>query len=473
MPDSLTLTLTTRPGHLRRTGEALAHATSADAWRGALEVRAADATVAPAVRVGIAAAVTLVAGGLLGQPALAGIAALGALTAAFARHEPYPRLAAKLAVVAGSLVSFVVLGAVAGVAGLTTGWQIVLLSSAAGLASLVLGAFRITGPGAVIFVFAAMAAVGYSHTAADLTAVTLAVMAGALVGWVAALTPAAFVPMGAARLATARALAAVARLGEPGPGDPAAARGALAHAREVVAVSARGEHGVAHAHDLTALLADADLAVERWLIDGDTDPLHQVAVHEQELRKVKRHISTSRRFDAPELPLVEGVLATGARRLRARGLLVNGARIAAASALAGWVAAAAGLGHPLWASLGAIAAMQGLTFSHTAQRAIARLLGNVGGAVIAALLIAAAPNYWQAVVVIVALQVVAELLVVRNYALTSLAVTPMALLMVGLGTPVTPDIAVDRVLDTLVGAVVGVVVAAVTLRRPVDSPTAD
>ena len=166
-------TPTTRPGQLRRTGGALTHAVSAAAWRGALEVRAADATVAPAVRVGIAASVALVAGGLLGQPTLAGVAALGALTAAFARHEPYPRLAAKLAVVAVSLVAFVVLGAVAGVAGLTTGRQIALLSAAAGLASLVLGAFRITGPGAVVFVFAAMAAVGHTRTAADLAAITL------------------------------------------------------------------------------------------------------------------------------------------------------------------------------------------------------------------------------------------------------------------------------------------------------------
>ena len=262
-----------------------------------------------------------------------------------------------------------------------------------------------------------------------------------LVGWATAVTPAAFVPMGAARLATARALATVARLDGTGPRDPAAARGALAHAREVVAVSARGEHTTAHARDLSALLADADLAVERWLVDGDTDRLHQVAAHERELRKVKRRITIPSRDDAPELPPVGGFLADGARRLRTREFLANGARIAAASALAGWVAAAAGLGNPLWASLGAIAAMQGLTFTHTAQRAIARLLGNIGGAAIAAVLIAASLNYWQVAAVIVVLQVVAEqLLVVKNYALTSLVVTPMALLMVGLGTPISPGI---------------------------------
>lgn len=465
-------TIAARPGPLRRTGGALAHSVSAATWRAALEVRPADATVAPAVRVGIAAAVTLVAGGLLGVPALSGIAALGALTAAFARYEPYPRLAAKLAVVGLCLISFVTIGAVAGAAGITTGWEVALLSAAAGAAALLMGAFRITGPGAVIFVFAAMAAVSYSHGAADIAPVVLAVVAGVLVGWAAALAPAAFVPMGAARLAVARALAAVAALDGPGPRDPAAARGSLAHAREVVAVSARGEYGVAHARDLTALLAEADRAVECWLVDGDADRLHRVAAHERELRKVKRRIEIPTSDETAELPRAGGFLAAGIRRLCSRRLLANGARIAAASVFSGWLAAAAGLGHPLWASLGAIAAMQGLTFSHTAQRAIARLLGNIGGAAIAAVLIAAALSYWQAVVAIVALQVVAELLVLKNYALTSLAVTPMALLMVGLGTPITPDIAVPRVLDTLVGVVVGVVVAAFTLRRSVHSPTA-
>ena len=69
------------------------------------------------------------------------------------------------------------------------------------------------------------------------------------------------------------------------------------------------------------------------------------------------------------------------------------------------------------------------------------------------------------VVVIVALQTVAELYATRNYALTSIAVTAMALLVIGLGEPIGPDIALSRIGDTLIGVVVGVVVAALTIAR--------
>lgn len=53
----------------------------------------------------------------------------------------------------------------------------------------------------------------------------------------------------------------------------------------------------------------------------------------------------------------------------------------------------------------------------------------------------------------------------KNYTLTTIAVTPMALIMTGLGTNLGPDAAVSRVADTLVGVVIGTVVAAVSISR--------
>ena len=61
---------------------------------------------------------------------------------------------------------------------------------------------------------------------------------------------------------------------------------------------------------------------------------------------------------------------------------------------------------------------------------------------------------------VVVFQVVAELLVLSNYALTTIAVTPMALIMTGLGTQLGPEAALSRVADTLVGVVLGLLVAA-------------
>ena len=168
---------------------------------------------------------------------------------------------------------------------------------------------------------------------------------------------------------------------------------------------------------------------------------------------------------APTLAAPEGYFLEGLRRLYSRPVRMNALRIVAASALAGWLAAGAGLEHPLWASMGAIAAMQGLNYKQTVQRGIQRLVGNVGGAVVAAGLIALTLGYWQAVAVIVILQTAAELLVIKNYALTSLAVTPMALLLIGFSAPIGTEAAVARVADTLIGVVIGIVVAAVTISR--------
>lgn len=99
----------------------------------------------------------------------------------------------------------------------------------------------------------------------------------------------------------------------------------------------------------------------------------------------------------------------------------------------------------------------------TVHRGVQRLLGNVGGALLAAALLALPLGYWGAVVAIVIFQTVAEIASTVNYAVTSLAVTPMELLLTGLGAGLAPSVALDRVLDTAVGIVTGIVIAAVTI----------
>ncbi|BAH50404.1 FUSC family protein [Rhodococcus opacus] len=450
---------------LQHSREALAHSVAPSTWRRAFEVRTADATIAPALRVGAATALVLVIGGLLGHGNLAGFAALGALTAAFGRYEPYPRLARKTGLVGLALVVFVAGGALLGAAGLSLWWQIAVMAVASGIAAWLLAAFRIAGPGPVILIFAATAAVGHATTLADLAPAVVAVAIGVVVGWLAAMTPGLFVPLGPARLAVARALAAVAELGRVHDDAAiAAARKAIDNARDVIAHSGRARDG--HSHQLFALLAEADTVVDRWARERDHDTLRALVDHESELRKVKRRSDLSA-FGAETvaLPNPAGFLAEGLRGLRSREGIVNAARIAAAAALAGWICMAVGLEHPLWASMGAMAAMQGFNFSQTVQRGIQRVVGNVAGAVLAAGLIAAAMGYWQTVVVIVVLQTVTELVVIKNYAFASVAITPMALLLTGLGSAVAPDIAVSRVVDTLVGVVVGVIVSAVAISR--------
>lgn len=156
-------------------------------------------------------------------------------------------------------------------------------------------------------------------------------------------------------------------------------------------------------------------------------------------------------------------IRSGTSRLLSGEFTAAGARIAVASALAGWAALAIGLEHPLWATMGATAALQSVSYASTVQRSIQRLIGNITGAAVAMALIALGMGFWPTVVVIVALQTFTEFYVTRNYALATTAITPMALLMLGLTGGLTTSMALSRVADTAVGVIIGVVIAALTI----------
>ncbi len=414
-----------------------------------------DATVAPAVRVGLATAVVLIAGGLLGRPDLAGFAALGAMCATFGRYEPYPRRAGKLIMVSVLIVLYATVGALLGVVTPSSNVQVAVISVAAGVAALILAAFSIMGPGAVILVFASTAAVAYAHTASDVATVFLATTLGAGVGLVAALLPALLHPVGPAQLATARALAAVdARMDAP-------ARAAIARARTVVTLNG-SRRADRHRLGLMTLLDDAEDLLDAWARGDDPAHAQQILAHERALRRMRRYDDLPVRA-ASLSARPDSFVVDGTARLTSRPLVPNAIRISAAAALAAWCATALGFEHPLWATMGAMAAMQGITFHTTVQRGIQRLIGNVAGTAIAAGLLALSLGYWQAVVAIVVLQVVAELLVLRSYALLSIAVTPMALILTGLAGDLSPTVVLDRIGDTLVGVLIGITVAALTI----------
>ncbi|MFE3542935.1 FUSC family protein [Nocardia sp. NPDC059177] len=463
MPTDLSNPPRPATARLRHSGGALAHSVSAATWRRALEVRPADATVAASLRVGVAAALVFIGCGLLDLRQYVGFAVLGALASAFARHEPMVRVTAKVSLVGALVVAFVAGGGLLALARVPMWAEVALMSVGAAVAAMWVSAFRITGPGPVILVFAATAAVGYVTAPADLARACLAAAIGAGVGLLAQTAPLLVLPLGPARLAVARALSAVAALDRGGSVAPA--RGAIAQAREKLALSGVREVDARHHRDLVALLDEAETAVDEWTA-GDPARLLDVVRHEAELRKVKRRsVIFDREITASTLPRPLGFLATGRSGLRSRTVLGNAARIALASACAGWFAAAAGLHHPLWASMGALAALQGVSYAMTVQRGIQRLLGNVCGAILGALLIGVGIGYWATALVIVVLQVSAEMMATRNYALTSLAVTPLALLMVGLGADITPGLGVSRIVDTLIGVAMGILVAAVTISR--------
>lgn len=321
------------------------------------------AALAGPLRVGLAVAVVFVVGGLTPVQDVAGFAALGALVCAFCRPDPYPVRFGRLLVLAAGITVSVGIGATLGAGDLPIGVDIMVISVLAGAAAYLMWALHIVGPGAVVFVFAAVGAEGAAHDAADVARLLLVTVGGAVIGVTAAMAP--------------------------------------------------------------------------WWFSRRTRAKH-TAVQRESLR-------------------------TTLARAPHAALAGRGARIVVAGALGAAVAAASGFSHPMWATMGAVATMQGVGYHITVQRGVQRLLGNVGGALLAAGLLALPLGYWGAVTAIIVFQIAAEVAAGVNYALTSLAVTPMALLLTGLGVGLAPAVALDRIADTAIGIVVGIAVAAVTI----------
>ncbi|MDT0214468.1 FUSC family protein [Rothia sp. ARF10] len=134
--------------------------------------------------------------------------------------------------------------------------------------------------------------------------------------------------------------------------------------------------------------------------------------------------------------------------------------------VAGAVATAAGIGHPWWAMVAATAPLTVRGRSHQALRAGHRIAGTLLGLLTSIPLLLLQLDPIPLVLVVVALQVVTELLVARNYGLALLFITPMALLMGQLGSdqPAT-GLALDRVVETGIGVLVAIGLLAVENRR--------
>lgn len=155
--------------------------------------------------------------------------------------------------------------------------------------------------------------------------------------------------------------------------------------------------------------------------------------------------------------------------LRRREVRLHLLRYLLAAGIAGAIATAIGLGHPYWAALSAVVPLAAADTAGRLLRAGQRLLGTVVGLAIAAAILAFHPSGLVAVLIAVALQVCAELLVVRNYGLALVFITPLALVMIGIAHPVDAGALIqDRAIDTLLGVAVGMALTLATRERRVQ-----
>ena len=132
--------------------------------------------------------------------------------------------------------------------------------------------------------------------------------------------------------------------------------------------------------------------------------------------------------------------------------------------VAGGLAVAAGIGHPYWAVVSVVAVLPPPRALHSLSRAVHRIVGTALGVVIAGLVLWPGPGVIVLILVIAVGQFGAEILIGRHYGAALLFITPLALAVVHLASPVpVPALLVDRVVETALGG--GIAILIVLLAR--------
>jgi hypothetical protein len=156
---------------------------------------------------------------------------------------------------------------------------------------------------------------------------------------------------------------------------------------------------------------------------------------------------------------------------------LNAVQNVCAALAAGGVALLLGIGHPYWAVVSAVAVIPPARAAHTVRRAWHRVIGTAVGVGVTGLVLWPEPPIWVLIAVVAICQFGAEILVGRHYGAALVFVTPLALTVAHLASPVPlPVLLGDRLIETVVGAALGVA-AVLAARRfvervPMPPPTA-
>ncbi|MFD9123402.1 FUSC family protein [Kitasatospora sp. NPDC059571] len=494
---------------------AVAGVASALSPRGALVLHRVDGALGFALRAALAMALTALPLVLAGRPEVAVYAMLGSFTTTFGRNLSYPRRARVLALVAVAMTACVACGSAlaawldprAGGSGAAV--AVVATAVVAGLAKFACDATGLGGLGAVLLLFSFAVAANAAAEPGDVLPRTALAAMGAAVAWLLAMAGRLLHPDRPQRLVVAAALRETADVVEAtvadGPdGRAGGVRGRPGRHRATAAVlqayhclglmpptadrpgAVRGPGGAGPdgSGEVCAVLTDLSWSL---LIRSARRPAAEPAVLAGHLRRQVGLLVDRRRRPPvvlPELTLPPPVPPPGAapgttgprtadpagRRAaelvvqrparRVSVLLVPALRMALGAGVAGGLAVLLGLGHGYWAAISAAAVLHSVNVRTTAQRAVQRTLGTLAGLLIAFGVLAAQPGPNVLVLAIVLLEFLLEYVVVRNYGLGVVFLTPLALLLSDLAFPAPAESLVrDRLLASLLGIAVGLLCA--------------
>ncbi|WP_393062673.1 FUSC family protein [Streptomyces sp. LN549] len=401
----------------------------------------------------------------------------GSLCALYGHNLPYARRA--------RTVVGVVLGMLAGLAvslvtASLTGSTAVLIAVGALLAAgqkLLCDATRIGPPGPVIFTFVSSAALFTPQETGQVPGHLALTLGAGAVSWLVTVAPALVRREGPERRATARALnAAAAYVAEPGHRTRRATVAAV-HAAWQTLLAAGRPTPVRSALERLFVHAETARSASAGDTAGDAGRLRAWARQTRSRGPVPTPAPAP--GTAAELFGVDAERA--ARRRTSRGgalrallhrlapgspLLPVAARTLIGCALAGYICSAVGVGRPYWAIVTAASLYQvnvTLSWNRTLQRTLGNLLGVL---VFAAVLPVARMDPLALIGFCLFFGFAAEALITRNYWLGSVAVTPMALLVLEYaGSHPAGELIGDRILDTVIGAAVGFLAAVLVTNR--------
>lgn len=132
--------------------------------------------------------------------------------------------------------------------------------------------------------------------------------------------------------------------------------------------------------------------------------------------------------------------------------------------IAGTLATLVGIGHSYWAVVSVVAVLPPPRARHTTSRAWHRIIGTLLGVIVTGLILLPAPPLAVLVLVIGIGQFGAEILVGRHYGAALLFITPLALTVSRLASPVpVSTLLIDRAVETALGG--GIAILIVLLAR--------
>jgi len=428
--------------------------------RAAARKRPTDEAWVLALRAGLAAAIPLVILVGTGHADWAGVATFGAFTALYGRDEPYPHRGRIVAAAAAGLFLSVAAGTLAALAPRPEIVAVAAIALVGATATAFCSRYRIGPPGGLMFAFAAAVTSALSAQPGDLLRNAALTAGSSAASWAIVMSGALFAPEAPRRRAIARALRATAAVSDApdGPAVLTARQQAALAVERAWRATVPGAEQVLVAHAETELnrlpghhpKAAAKLRALAARVQA-RGPLPRLTATDAERRDiVRRRQEATLMRDLPKQK--RGPLWPAAVRVALGALL--------AGAASGLLAHVTGLGHPYWAAVSAVAVLQAASLRISLHRAIQRALGTVIGLLLAGAAVAVPGGPWVLVAEIVVAQVLAELLVIRDYGLAMLAVTPLALLVGELGQPTPPlDLVGDRLVQTVLGSLIGLAAA--------------